>query len=514
MKIVVLSHSEDFFAADIVTSALIRSFTYTQVRQADYQSLDYLPEAAVLICPRPSDVPLLKSLTSNGRKILLLGVLDSEIAQEVGLISYPFKDRNWGDIIIDIKEPFNTTRVKVTYNTTHPLGKASAMKGRHLCRYDFADEWNNLGYGCITSNGDIWSVCNIAIADGATAIARLENKEGSILTVYAAVFNRTDSSILWYNRRVGPVDSLEWTVIERFFGDYRHEELSSFPYLPEVPYGFEGAFTMRLDCDQAVSSARPLFELYKALKVPFSLAIMTGLKMDESDRKFLNDIIESGGSLVSHSHNHPSNWGGTYKAAFQEALVSKRWLEDNTRAEDVKYAVSPFHQNPAYALEALADVGYRGFIGGIIYNDPEFLLGRAGQVPVVKKKLISLSQQCMLHGDCYHRYGNSIDIYKESFKHHVASGSIFGYLDHPFSKEYSYGWKGEEERIGAHKELLEFMLSFGNIWRCSISQCLDFLMMRDSASIIVEGSELEVKYDRSKDLPPLSVKWRGELLEA
>ena len=514
MKIIVFSHSEDSFVADIVNSALIRSFSYSQVLQAEYHSLTRLPEAAVLINPRPSEVPMLKALSSNGRKILILGVLGSEIAQEVGLITFPIEEFEESDIRVDAMQSFNSTRNIIRYNPSHPLGKASVLSKRSLRRYDFSNEWNNLGYGSISSNGDIWSVCNKANADGANAIAWLEDETGTSLTVYASVFDDISSSTLWFNRKVGPVDSLEWTVIEKFFGDYRNEELASFPFLTEIPYGFRGAVTMRLDCDQAVSSARPLFDLYKSAKMPFSLAVMTGLKMDQSDKDLLNQVIQSGGSLVSHSHNHPPNWGGTYRSALEEAKISKKWLEENTKLDNMIYAVSPFHQNPAYALEALADAGYKGFVGGIICNDPEFLLGRAGQVPVVKRKLISHSQQCMFHGDCYHRYGNSINVYQESFKNHLASGSIFGYLDHPFSNQYSYGWKDEEERIGAHEEFLEFLYLFEDVWRCNINQCLDYLLMRDSAKVCIDTKKLLVKYDRRHDLPPLSVSWKGKLFEA
>jgi len=514
MKILVVNHPEDSYAGEIVAAAIVRSFTPCQVGRAEYQSITGLPDAAVLLSPRAPDRPLLKKLASQGRKVLLLGLLDEKLADDVALVSRPFNGVAGGsDIEINPAEPFNTTSAAVIYNTAHPLGKASGLKKRHLCRFDFTDEWNNLGYGRINTSGDIWSISNIADTRGAHALAMIQEKDGLPLTVYAAVCDRPDSAILWYNRPVGPVDSLEWKVIETFFGDYRQEELNCFPYLPEVPYGFDGAITMRLDCDQAVSSATPLFELYESAGVPFSLAVLTGLKMEGPDTKLLDEIIKSGGSVVSHSHNHHPNWGGGYQAAFYEALESKHWLEENTTAGVVRYAISPFHQNPAYALEALADAGYRGFIGGIIHNDPEFLLGRAGQVPVVKKKLISHSQQCLLHGDCYHRYGNAIEVYKESFKNHMASGSIFGYMDHPFSKEYSYGWKDEGERIGVHEELLNFLLSPGKIWRCSINSCLDFLVMRDSARVFAENRKLESKYDKVSSLPPLAVRWRGDLFE-
>ena len=42
--------------------------------------------------------------------------------------------------------------------------------------------------------------------------------------------------------------------------------------------------------------------------------------------------------------------------------------------------------------------GYQGFVGGIIKNDPYVLLARAGKTPY-SDKIITMSNQCMLHGD-------------------------------------------------------------------------------------------------------------------
>jgi len=128
--------------------------------------------------------------------------------------------------------------------------------------------------------------------------------------------------------------------------------------------------------------------------------------------------------------------------------------------------------------------------------------------------LISHSQQCMLHGDCYHRNGNSMEVYKQSFENHLAAGSIFGYCDHPFSREYSYGWTDESERIQAHQELLDFMFARGNLWKCSIGECLDFLAMRGSARVFVANHKLRVEYDKIEGMPRLAIRWKGSSFEA
>jgi hypothetical protein len=159
---------------------------------------------------------------------------------------------------------------------------------------------------------------------------------------------------------------------------------------------------MRLDCDEAVAASRPLWNLYQESGVPLSLAILTGQETGTADEKLLEDVLVGGGSVVSHSMHHYPNWGGSYHVALQEAEGSREWLETHAAAAaPVEYAVSPFHQNPPYAVQALADCGYQGFVGGIIANDPEFLIGRAGRVPFAQAQIVSHSAQCMLHGDCY-----------------------------------------------------------------------------------------------------------------
>lgn len=518
MKIFIIHHPEDSYVAEIIIAAMSRSFTSLQVESVTYNTLVLLPAGAVLINPTEQDSSLFNKLTSKKCKILILGKLSKSIAKELGLSLYPLPDevKKWAQIDINFSEPFNVTPVALYYNKNHFLTQSSSpLNPRHLCRYDFTDEWNNLGYGRITLNGDIWSLCNIVHPEGAIPLAELRNNKNEYLCTYAAIIDMPSSSILWYNRQVGPVDSLEWNIIEKFFGDYRPDDLICFPYISEIPSGFRGAVTMRLDCDQAIASARPLFELYVNLGIPFSLAVLTGLNMRKDDKQLLKDVVRSGGALLSHSHSHLPDWGGDYRTAFSEAVKSKQWLEENIpEAKPVKYAVSPFHQNKIFAISALLDAGYKGFIGGIIHNDPEFLLGRAGRVPFIKGgNIISHSQQCMLHGDCFHRYNNSVDIYKQSFINHLNAEAIFGYLDHPFSMEYQYGWSSEDERIKAHEELIRFIQTHSDIWWCSENECMDFLLQRDSAQLYIEKENIIINYERNNKLPPLLIHWKGETFE-
>jgi hypothetical protein len=512
MTISVFHYSQDSYAATIVTTAFIRSFTVTQVESNFYTDKNNLPAIAVLINPKDTERNFIRELAESGRKIIIFGRLEKLIAKDLGLEIKPLttEAKEWGIVHLDLDQQYNTSSIAIHYNKEHFLGQSSVLNPRFLCRYDFTDEWNNLGYGRITTDENPWSLCNIVNPNTALPVAWLV-KSGENMGAYATLTESDDSAILWYNRQVGPVDSLEWRVIEDFCSNYRCDSLVCLPHLCEIPYGFAGAVTMRLDCDQDVASARPLFELYANAKIPFSLAVVTGLPLNKQDIKLLEDVIASGGSVISHSQSHSPNWGGNYEAALNEAKAAKKWLEEYLKYSTVNYAVSPFHQNPVYAVQALAEAGYLGFVSGIIHNDPEYLFGRAGRAPFSDRTIISHSQQCMLHGDCYHRYGNSVEPYCQSFTNHLKSKSIFGYLDHPFSQTYQYGWLNELERIEAHKKLIEFIQSYQNVLFFSINECLNFLQYRDRINIFIdEKGKLTLNVNHSTDkIYSIQLNWCG-----
>ncbi len=512
MLIHILYHAVDGYAAEIVQTAMQRSFTSAQIRCGSYQDLQSQPKAAVLINPQDSDRFLLERLLADGGKAVALGRIGPGIADKIQVVLDTGRtlEERLGVAVPDSNTMFDVSPASIRYTKNHCLGKAAIIDPRHLCRYDFTDEWNNLCYGRIPITDPYWGISCVAECPEEGELAWLEDETGARLTAYAAVTDRPNGSALWINRTVGPVDSLEWRLVEKFLSDYRPEDLPCFPSINEIPLGFEGAVTMRLDCDQAVASARPLFDLYRSMGLPFSLALLTGLAFDDNDRAFINEVLDLGGSIASHSVNHFPNWGGDYETAFAEGQNSKTCLESSfPNSASLKYAVSPFHQNPVYAVKALADSGYDGFVSGIIHNDPEFLLGRAGRVPFVKK-IISHSQPCMLHGDCYHRYGRSVDIYIRSFENHLNAGAIFGFLDHPFSVDYQYGWRSESERTAAHEEFLKHILAIDGMWWCSTKECLDFLVKRDSTVLTLDDAG-KVVIKSLKDSSPmrLAATWKG-----
>lgn len=488
-KLAVLHTDATAYAAEIVFTALVRSFTSAQIVRVNYDQLGSLPHAAVLIEPDDRRHALVRNLLGAGRKVLALGSLGPRVAEELGLAlvdepGYP------ADLSLASPDPsrhHDESAGRVKYFDKHPLALLAPLRVRPLTRFDFADEWNNLGFGRIESDGGPWSISANVQATEATPIATVDDARDGEVTLYAAVQDRADAAALWINRPVGPVDSLEWRLVEAFLGDYRPEELITFPYLSEVPRGYRGGVVMRLDCDEAIAASRPLVDLYRQAGVPLSLAILTGQQSDGADERLLAEVVVNGGSILSHSVHHYPNWGGSYHVALEEAEGSKEWLEQRVpAAAPVEYAVSPFHQNPPYAVQALADTGYQGFVGGIIANDPEYLLGRAGRVPFAQSHLVSHSAQCMLHGDCFHRYGNRIDTYVQSFEMHLAAGALFGYLDHPFSSRYQYGWNDESERTGVHRQLLERLRREPGLWWPNLVTLMQYLSRRNGCRVGVE----------------------------
>jgi hypothetical protein len=514
VKIGVFYHLEDTYAAEIVCAAAVRSFSAAQVSKQLWEKADHFPMGIVLINPRETDRKKLEKLFHGGRKVLVLGKLNEVIAEEIGLSCGPLPPTaaSWGEIIAGPDGKYDHSAASISYEGNNSLLRYLVLIPRYLARFDFLNEWNNLGFGRISLDQELWSISQKVKTVGATPVGIVRNGSCDELTMYAAVNDFPGSSILWFNRPVGPVDSVEWHLVERFFSEYRSGDLCCFPYISEIPFGYEGAVTMRLDCDQAIASALPLFDLYQKHEVPFSLAVLTGLEMKREDKDLLSRVITSGGSLLSHSNSHYPNWGNNYETALREALISKKWLEENIPSSaPVKYAVSPFHQNPLFAIKALADAGYSGFIAGIIHNDPESLLGRSGQVPFLDKRIVTHSQQCMLHGDCYHRYGNNIDPYKKSFESHLKAESIFGYLDHPFSSQYAYGWSTEEERLAAHAEVIAYVKAHQNIWLCNLNDCLDFIVKKSKIGVKVNLSTgaIEAEGLLDESLPSICVQYKG-----
>lgn len=445
------------------------------------------------------------------------GLLMTGKNQQVGNLSF-----GSCPLVTSLSSPPNMDHNALTVRyRNHPLlSKALSYYERDFVRFDFQSEWNNLGFGIITLNEE--SAFSLAgthfLPDDADIIGEVFcKKSGKKVCDYAGIIRTGETRHLWFNRKVGPIDGFDWHIVENFLSlsvdvpsSYIH------PLVSEIPHGYSGAVTMRIDCDEAISTGLELFQLYAKNNVPFSLAIKTQQEIAKADVALMTAVLNAGGSIVGHSHTHAPNWGGSIDSAEWEARTSAEALRDlGIVGISYDYVVSPFHQNPQYAVKGLANAGVKGFVGGISCNDAEYLVARAGLVPG-GDKIITHSQQCMFHGDIYRRYNSSIDIYKAAFKQALATETFFGYLDHPFSSYY-YGWSSEAERLHAHGQFLEFLNSIPGIWMANLVDAMRFLEMKSTVIIEqISGNAFSIHLpnnSRFLDLPAISVKYGKKIFK-
>jgi hypothetical protein len=483
--------SED--AAIVVSSALQRSCGLAQVcRIAPAQWISRLDRdmPGILVLVNPPDIWsgfIVRTLQAGHCKVVVFGKLPAMLAEYLGaqLYAWTKEQRATAHCLPATSGASAESHLRVQYRHLQDF-PPSPLMDRPFLRYDFTDEWNNLGYGAIRADESIWAMCQIVAVPEKNCLAQVTLDAKSI-GAYAGVW---EDSLLWFNRPVGPVDSQEWRIVETYLAHHGWPGSSCQPVLSELPHGFDAAVTMRLDCDEDIESARPLWEAYKAMGIPFSLALHTKVLADERQHALAQQVLAHGGAILSHTATHAPDWGGSYDAALLEATTSAARIEEVT-SEPVRYAVSPFHQTPPYARAALADAGYHGCIGGIIRNDPDFLMARSGVAPGSCEGFVAHSQQCMLHGDCMVSGPDALVVYKAAFDLARASRTFFAYLDHPFSERYQYGWHTEEQRIQAHEEFIAYMRDGTNVLFVSEEDALDFLQYR--AQVTVQGELGEFK---------------------
>lgn len=480
-------------AGAVLAAALRRSCSTEQVTLASMAQCEALlqddrPHVLAVVDPPESwSGWLIRAYKSTPIKLLVCGTLPPALAAELGVTAGTWAP-NMQQAAACPPAPthgMSESALGVQYRGT-VAGVASPIAYRPCLRYDFTDEWNNLGYGAIRMDGSIWACSQNIQWTNRSASASLADLvlAGSPVGAYAGLWDSPHASLLWFNRPVGPVDGNDWRLVEAFLAHHRHTELPCQPVLAEVPAGYRGAVTMRLDCDEDVESARALWTAYRDMDVPFSLALHTKVLEDPRHHSLPREVLANGGAILSHTATHAPDWGGSHEAALWEGSHSAAAIQAVT-SQPVRYAVSPFHQTPTYARSALADAGYAGCIGGIIRNDPDFLMARAGVPPGSGEGFIGHSQQCMLHGDCMLDGDDPLRIFKQAFDLALASGTFFGYLDHPFSERYQYGWTSETQRVDMHREFIKYIQGHGRVLCANESDALDFL--GDRASVRVSG---------------------------
>lgn len=499
--IYITTTQQNFIAAELVIAAFSRSFTHSQVRHGPPKLISNFDENVhVFISPNEylGEI-IMTNYFSKNLKIIIFGSLPNNIIK-----FFNFNYCDWSLIKESAKAqpaaPNSKSESKAKILFTENANKFGSFDApRSLERFDYSDEWNNMGYGAIRFDGDIWSLSQPVRAPKSNELSVVTVNEDPVIS-YCSVFDLDNSTCMWVNREVGCIDSFEWIMIENFISSWRSNELSCAPVISEIPWGHDSAVTMRLDCDENVESARPLMLSYKDWNVPFSLAITTVNISDVNNHGIIREVHQNRGAILSHTDTHAANWGGSYHSAYKEAITSARKIKSLIGVYP-KYAVSPFHQSPDYALKALVDAGYSGCIGGIIKNNPEFLMARGGSCSGIRRPFIGHTQQVMLHGDCMldSSDGDELSVFKSSFELGAKSGSIFGFLDHPFSKRYQYGWHSEVQRIKAHHKFINYIRSSRpSTLFMSESQVMDHLVTKDSINISYSTTEINFIFGRPR----------------
>ncbi|THD73075.1 MAG: hypothetical protein E7813_03395 [Bradyrhizobium sp.] len=515
----ILADKRDAATTEIVVRAFERSFTRGQVRLIDaYQDIPTSNAVVIVVSPDDESAKMLGQLIRNRGKIVLQGSLGPAVGEIAGVETFAAAPQ-FSEFAECGPAPVHGTsqsRASMVYSDSG-IGTASCLRRRHFVRFDFSNEWNNLGYGRIGFGEDRWSIAQLASRFSAM-VADVRIDQTSSVGAAVTLLDLSFGSVLWFARPAGAIDGQDWSVVENFISAHRANELPCRPFLRGIPHGFGAAVSMRLDCDEDIASARQLYDLYRSRNYPLSLAVMTGQPDSPENRSLMRDVLDAGGSILSHSATHAADWGGSGEAAEREARDSRAWLEKNISGLKVRYAVSPFHQNPSYVPGALARAGYDGFIGGSIAGDPEYLMARGGAAPFGPAGMISHSQSCMLHGDCMLAGDDRLRVFKEAFALARDSGEFFGYLDHPFSERYTYGWPDEETRLAAHSDYLDFLESAsgnGGLLFVNEDTCMQFIKEKASAEIAFDV--VQEKYEITKTSAagfPMSLGYHGEVLEA
>ena len=499
-------------ALPLVLAALRRSLPAGLVESLDPDALAEGPPVLVLVDPEAGWAPQLRHWLANGqRKVLLLGRLPDPICEllQIDAVAAAPLDPAGALAAPAVPHAGSSSPLSIRYQEAAATLGARQWQ-RAFRRYDFADEWNNLGFGAMGLAGDIWSIgAPLRLLKG--ELAAIVDAEGVRIASYCGLFDTDAASSLWFNRPVGPIDSFEWRLVENFLSRHRPEATPLVPVLSEAPAGHDLVVTMRLDCDEDIESARALHDAYRARGIPLSLAVKTGLITEGFSTALLDDVLASGGSVLAHSVTHAPNWGGSYEAACREAGQSALMLKMAT-GQYPRYAVSPFHQTPLYALAALSHSGLVGCIGGNIASDPAFNLARGGVPSGSAAGFVGQSQQCMLHGDCLLDGPQPMAIYVEAARLAHQSGSLFGYLDHPFSPRYQYGWADEAERIAAHMTLIDAIAALAEApLHLSADAALDFSALRSRVRVTREGDIYRVATPQlPASLPPPVLELGGQ----
>ncbi len=237
----ILADKRDAATTEVVVRAFERSFTRGQVRLIDaYQDMPTSNAVVIVVSPDDEAAKMLGQLIRNRGKIILQGSLGPGLGEIAGVETFAAAPQ-FSEFAECEPAPVHGTsqsRASIAYSDSG-IGAASCLRRRHFVRFDFSNEWNNLGYGRIGFGENRWSIAQLA-SRFSTMVADVRIDQ--TLSVGAAVTLRDSSggSVLWFARPVGAIDGQDWSVVETFISAHRAERVA-------MPAAFE-RHSSRLRC--------------------------------------------------------------------------------------------------------------------------------------------------------------------------------------------------------------------------------------------------------------------------
>ena len=265
--------------------------------------------------------------------------------------------------------------------------------------------------------------------------------------------------------------------------------------------------------------ARPLFELYRRTRTA-ALAGAADGPADRRRRRRTAARCHGRRRLGRAAFRAPlAQLGRQLRARVCRSAASRAWLDEHLpEAGPVRYAVSPFHQNPSYAVAALADCGYRGLRrrhhrqrsrvpAGPAPARCRWHRGRSSRTARSACCTAIATGATATRSTCIAKASTSTS----------RRGPIFGYLDHPFSARYQYGWTDEATRVARPPPADRTHRPRPDIWWANINDLLDFLRRRDRVAVWRSTRTGRLAVDNNGQCTggrPLTIRWKGREIVA
>ena len=484
-KINIYKNNEDklkpYSIESLILESLKRSFTSSQINIYDPFQKKYPGVHIFLECTSDNATNNLRELLEiKNNKIILNGKLNRWIQKllKINILGSKFSHEE-PKPANSLSPSVSNSNLKFNYKFNYLKQFADLLKERPIWRFDFELEWNNSFSGNIIDKNEILNLSHYCSNNNNNNVVYIMNSNGDKIPLVAEFFIN-QNFLIWVNRNLSLIDLPEWKIIEEFISNGYFSKYPCIPYVSEFSSLENGLITMRLDCDEDIESARNIYTLYKKYDLPISLAITTNqIENKESISSLPREVYDYGGTILNHSHSHPINWGGTKDMISQEIELSTKIIKKAFNIT-TEYAVSPFHHLTTEAIEVLDEQNYKGVVAGICSSHHEFLIVKGGSIND-KLNILLHSQQCMVHGDCLTKK-RSLDDYLNNFNYFSKIGYSVGFLDHPISKRYDYGWNEPQRQINIHKQIIEFLL-FKNIRFVDQREIFERLKAKDQLNI-------------------------------